>query len=163
MFPLKKHHYWRKSSGPHVRSHCLSSALTERRTRGPDEAPSSQLRPSFHQFCTAFRILQYPKFWGDQWFTLFLQPADRSHSGHSSVVTWAVVQSQYYFNLSLPFQYKLLSKGAINYSGWSHSFHQCSLRWKTRQTSANMTMVFGGFAFFLVAKEWWNSDLKTMW
>lgn len=74
----------------------------------------------FHQFSAAFGIFQYPKFWGDQWFTLFLQPANRSHSDRGFEVTWAVVQSQSCFNLSLPFQFKLLSKGAINYSGWSY-------------------------------------------
>lgn len=57
-------------------------------------------------------------FWGDQWFTSFLLPAGGPYSDCGFVVTSALVQSHNYFHVSLPFRCKLLSKGAINCSGW---------------------------------------------
>ena len=144
-----------------MRSHSLSSAPTDRRTSEPDKDPSSQRRLSFHQFCAAFRILQYPTFWGDKWFALFLQPADRSHSGLGFVVTWAVVQSQNYFNLSLPFQYKLLSKAAINYSGWSCFLSSKLPQMKVKANISQYDNGIGGLCFLSYCKrmmKFWPED-----
>lgn len=127
------------------------SAPTEVRTRGPDEVSSSYLRLSF--LSSILHCL---------WNFVIPKVLRRRVIHPLSAASWQMTQwpwlcddmsccskSELFQFISSFSQLNLLSKGAMNYTGWSCFFHQGFRRWKTRQISANMTMVFGYFSLLL--------------